>query len=101
MFESKIRRSTIRVPHYWHEAFASALRESDPGELIGRIEHAISAIERRCSEWEADPGSPAERKAILKCTSALKRLMKQEQRAGMVQSLQQLQSVNDESRHGQ
>jgi hypothetical protein len=55
------------------------MRESDPDELIGRIEYAISAIERRYSEWEADPGSPAELKAIQKCITALRRLMKQEQ----------------------
>ena len=76
---SSIRRTTVRVPHFWHEAYASALRESDPGELIGRIEYAIIAIERRYSEWETHPGSPAEMKAIQKCISALKRLMKQEQ----------------------
>ena len=75
----RIGRSTVRVPHFWHEAYASALTESDPSELIGRIEYAISAIERRYSEWDTHPGSPAELKAIQKCISALKRLMKQEQ----------------------
>lgn len=74
-----IRRTTVRVPHFWHEAYASAVRESDPAQLIGRIEYAIIAIERRYSEWETHPGSPAELKAIQKCISALKRLMKQEQ----------------------
>jgi hypothetical protein len=75
----KIRRSTVPVPHSWHQAYASALEESDPGELIGRIEYAICAIERRYSVWGTDPGSPAELRAIQKCISALRRLMKREQ----------------------
>ena len=80
LFEKqRVRRTTVRITHSWHAAYASALRESDPDELVGRIEYAISAIERRYSEWEADPGSPAELKAIQKCISALKRLMEQEQ----------------------
>lgn len=85
----RVRRSTVGVPHFWHEAYASALSESDSGELIGRIEYAISAIERRFSEWGTHPGSPAELKAIQKCTSALKRLMKPEQlrRHGAVLSI--------------
>jgi hypothetical protein len=74
----RIGRSTVRVPHSWHQAYASALRESGPDELIGRIEYAISAIERRYSEWRTDPGSPAELAAIQKCISTLSRLMKQE-----------------------
>ena len=73
-----MRRTTTRVPHSWHEAYASALKESDPSELIGRFEYAISAIERRYCEWDTHPGSPAELKAIQKCVAALKRLMKQE-----------------------
>ena len=88
----RTRRSTVRVSHSWHQAYASALRESDPGELIGRIEYAISAIERRYSEWEADPGSPAELTAIQKCISALTLLMKREQlRSHDAQSFQQRQ----------
>src|SRR5215471_3902483 len=74
-----IRRSTVRIPHTWHAAYASAMRESDPDEVIGRIEYAISAIERRYSEWDADPGSPAELTVIQKCICALKRVMKREQ----------------------
>src|SRR5215469_5626268 len=77
-----MRRTTVRIAHSWHAAYASALRESDSGELIGRIEYAIRAIERRSSEWEADPGSPAELKAIQQCISALKRLMMREQTRG-------------------
>jgi hypothetical protein len=68
-----------RVPHSWREAYASALRESDPSKLIGRIEYAITAIERRHSEWGTDPGTPAELTAIQACISALMRLMKQKQ----------------------
>src|SRR5271169_2352634 len=68
-----------RVPHSWREAYASALRESDPNKLIGRIEYAITAIERRYSEWGTDPGTPAELTAIQTCISALMRLMKQKQ----------------------
>ena len=68
-----------RVPHTWREAYASALRESDPSKLIGHIEYAITAIERRYSEWGTEPGTPAELTAIQTCISALVRLMKQKQ----------------------
>ena len=47
--------------------------------MIGRIEYAIIAIERRYSQWGTDPGTTAELMAIQKCISALKRLMKEEQ----------------------
>ena len=77
--KQRIRRTTVRMAHSWQAAYSLALRESDPSELDGRIEYAIGAIERRYSEWDTDPGSPAELKAIQKCISALKRLMKQEQ----------------------
>ena len=71
-----------RVPHSWREAYELALIESDPSRLLGRIEYAINALERRCSEWETDPGTPAEVMAIQKCISTLKRLVKQKQLGG-------------------
>src|SRR5690349_1272012 len=66
-----------RVPHCWREAYELALIESDPDKLIGRIEYALNALERRYSEWGAHPGTPAELAAIQKSISALERLMKQ------------------------
>lgn len=74
-----VRPITVRTAHSWQTAYLLALKESDPGELLGRIRYAISAIERRYSEWEAAPGSTAELEAIQKCISDLKRLMKREQ----------------------
>lgn len=68
---------SVRVPHSWHEAYASAFTESDPSKLNGRIEYALNAIERRYSEWGSDPGTPAELTAIQKCICTLRRLMKQ------------------------
>jgi len=68
-----------RVPHFWREAYESALIESDPIKLIGRIEYALNALERRYSEWGTDPGTPAELAAIQTCITALHRLMKQTQ----------------------
>jgi len=68
-----------RVPHSWREAYESALIESDPIKLIGRIEYALNALERRYSEWGTYPGTPAELAAIQKCISALQRLMKRTQ----------------------
>src|SRR5579864_8711760 len=84
MTSSKLRAQcgVVRVPHSWHEAYASALRESDPDKLIGRIEYAINAIERRYSEWTNAPGTPAELAAIQRCICALKRRMKEEQLCG-------------------
>jgi hypothetical protein len=72
------RRITVRLSHSWHEAYASAMRESDPDKFIGSIEYAISTIERRHSQWGTDPGTPTELTALQKCISALKRRMKQE-----------------------
>jgi hypothetical protein len=51
--------------------------ESDPIRVMGRIEYAMYALERRYSEWATDPGTPAELAAIQKCISALARLTKQ------------------------
>ena len=68
-----------RVPHSWREAYEAALLESDPGKLIGRIEYALNALERRYADWGTDPGTPAELSAIQKCISALQRLMRQGQ----------------------
>lgn len=68
-----------RVPHFWREAYELALTESDPTKLIGRIEYALNALERRYSDWATDPGTPAELSAIQNCISALHRLMRQEQ----------------------
>ena len=68
-----------RVPHSWRQAYELALIESDPGRLIGRIEYALNALERRYSEWGTDPGTTAELRAIQRCISTLERLMKQKQ----------------------
>jgi hypothetical protein len=68
-----------RLPHSWREAYELALIESDPNRLLGRIEYALNTLERRCSEWVTDPGTPAEGVAIEKCISSLKRLVKQAQ----------------------
>jgi hypothetical protein len=46
--------------------------------LLGRIEYAIAALERRYVEWESNPGTPAELKAIQKAFFALESLMKEE-----------------------
>ena len=67
-----------RVPHSWLEAYEAALIESDPNKLIGRVEYALHVLERRYSEWGADPGTPAELSAIQKCISALRRLLSRE-----------------------
>lgn len=66
-----------RVPHSWQEAYKLAFTESDPAKVMGRVEYALIAIERRYSEWGTDPGTPAELRAIQKCISALQRRLKQ------------------------
>ena len=70
-----------RVPHSWRQAYELALIESDPNKLVGRVEYALQALERRYSEWGTNPGTPAELTAIQQCISALERLMKQKQLA--------------------
>lgn len=66
-----------RIRYAWRKGFVSALRESDPKKLIGCIEQAITAIERRRSEWGEYPGTPAELKAVQKAISALETLLKE------------------------
>jgi len=68
-----------RVPHSWREAYEAALIESDPTKLIGRIEYALNVLERRYSDWNVYPGTPAELAAIQNCISALLRLIGKEQ----------------------
>jgi|SRR6516165_6801109 hypothetical protein len=67
-----------RVPHSWRQAYEAALIESDPNKLIGRIEYALNALERRYADWGIDPGTPAELIAIQECILALQRLMRQQ-----------------------
>lgn len=66
-----------RVPHFWKEAYERAMTETDSIKVIGRIEYAMYALEKRYAEWAADPGTPAELAAIQKCISVLVRLIKQ------------------------
>jgi hypothetical protein len=66
-----------RIRHSWREACASALGESNPHELLGRIEYAITAIERRYAEWGTDPGTPAELNAIEKAIASLERQLEE------------------------
>lgn len=67
-----------RARHSWREHWASALAESDPRKVLGRIENAITALERRYAEWESDPGTPAELTGLQKAIFSLERLMRQE-----------------------
>ena len=84
------RRATVRVLHTWHEVYASTLTQSDPRKLIGCVEDAIRAFERRYSEWGTHPGTPTELATIQKCISALHRLMKKHM-ADTGQSIKQRQ----------
>ena len=63
--------------HSWREVCDSALGESDPQKLIGCIEYAITALERRYAEWDSDPGTRAELNSIQKTVLALERHMKE------------------------
>jgi len=55
-----------RASHSWQEACSLALAESDPYKFLGRLEYAVSTLERRYAEWQENPGSPAELTAIEK-----------------------------------
>ena len=65
-----------RVNHCWRDACAAALAESDPENVVGRLQYAITALERRYAEWGSDPGTPAELNAIRQAVFALERRMK-------------------------
>jgi hypothetical protein len=64
-----------RVGHSWREACALAIAESDPRKFIGRIDCAITALERRYAECESDPLTPTELTEIRKSLAALERVM--------------------------
>ena len=61
----------------WREACDSALGESDPQRLLGCIEYAITALERRYAQWESDPGTSAELIAIQEAILTLERHIKE------------------------
>lgn len=63
--------------HSWREACASALTESDPLKLLGCIEYALSALQRRYAEWDSDPCTSAELNSIRKTILALERHLKE------------------------
>jgi hypothetical protein len=63
-----------RVRYSWRQTCASALKESDQTKLLGCIECATTALEKRHAEWGSDPGSQAELIAIQNALSALERL---------------------------
>jgi hypothetical protein len=87
-----------RIRHSWQKAFLSALDESDPDELPGRIEYAISTLERRYAEWGSDPGTSAELNAIQKALSALGRLMNEELAKYQDAPLREEQEISDATR---
>jgi hypothetical protein len=66
-----------RARHSWREACALALKESDPKKLFGRIEYALTTLERRYAECEFAPLTPAERKAIRKMILALEQRLQE------------------------
>jgi hypothetical protein len=72
-----------RVRHSWREACVAALEETDVRKLGGRIEYAITALERRYAEWGEDPGTPAELKAIQKTIVALERRLEEKIRSAI------------------
>ncbi len=89
-----------RVRHSWREAFLSVLDESDPDKLPGRIENAITALERRYAEWGCDPGTPAELNTIQKALSALGRLMNEERvTCWDAPPLREAREISDATRH--
>ena len=91
-----------RFGHAWREAFLSALNETDTKKLPGRVEYAITALERRYAEWGGDPGTQAELNAIHRAISALERRLMNEK---LVQSENVLPrnsgGILEEAHHGQ
>jgi hypothetical protein len=87
-----------RIRHSWRKAFLSALDESNPDELPGRIEYAITTLERRYAEWGSDPGTSAELNAIQEALSALGRLMHEELATYQDAPLREEQEISDATR---
>lgn len=88
-----------RLRHSWREAFLSALDESDPHELPGRIEYAIITLERRYAEWGSDPGTSAELNAIQEALAALGRLMNEGLATHQDAPLRKGQEISNATRH--
>jgi hypothetical protein len=66
-----------RENYAWREVCVSALQEADPIRLIARIEHAVSAIERRHAEWGSNPGTSDELRDIRRAISGLESLLRE------------------------
>ncbi len=63
----------MRRPRSWQDACAAALSCTNPKEVLGLIESAITSLERRYSEWSSTPGTPEELNAIQQYTSELQK----------------------------
>lgn len=64
-----------RVGHSWREACALALAESDSKKFIGRLDCAITALQKRYAECESHPLTSTELTEIRKTITALERRM--------------------------
>ena len=59
----------------WQQACRAVLRDPDSGPLVCRVEHAITALERRLAEWDDNPGTQAESEAIREAIFNLQTLL--------------------------
>jgi hypothetical protein len=66
-----------RASHSWQEACSLALAESEPYRFLGRLEYAVTVLERRYAEWQDHPGTPAELTAIEKAILDLERHLRE------------------------
>ena len=60
-------------PKYqWQPVCDAACKESDPKKLLPMLERAVVRLERRRAEWDNDPGTKAEVRAVLESISTLR-----------------------------
>ena len=62
-----------RSPKYqWQHAYNAARMESNPDKLLPLLGCAVMALERRSAEWDNEPGTKAEVRAVLESISTLR-----------------------------
>jgi hypothetical protein len=64
----------LRSPEYpWQSAYNAVCTESDPDNVPALLELAVVALERRSAQWDDEPGTEAEVRALLESISTLRK----------------------------
>lgn len=93
--EPIVRRKQKPQSCSWREESAAAFREIDACARLARIERAITAIEKRYSEWRKVPGSQRELNAIRQTIQALSELLLEDRNLQVISTRSRWPSARD------